>query len=717
MDKTTILRIEVQGFGEAKQDLEFLTTETDKLAQSKRLLRQESVAAAKSINAEAGSIAQLRADTALLRQQANNMRAVTQQEIAARDKLIKKIYENNVAIRDYDRSMSGSNALVGEYSRGINASAKGIGTAIAGMAAGFAAAGGAIKLFTGIMNSADSSGTALEATMAAAKGGLDNFFKSMATGDWSSFLGNMKEAIRAGREFVLVMDGLEDKNRAFKIEEADLKVRMADLEMTIKDESDKSAEAYQKRTAAAEEYLRLAKEQGVKKQALADEEFAAYSKKMSGVSQLTEEQLDAFIRQDEATQDLMGIGRQYLALTKEMNKAANNSMVDAYADARARRDALGTGAKAYAEAVRDYDKLTDKEKDIFLDLYEKKKEAEYSWYTENKRIYTQYGTLLSKTNILGEQEVKVTQKKVEEYAKLREEIEKYAFVYARALRDIEYRFDPDAITEAISEPLFSDEEWETGMAKSREAFIKQQDERNERMAEYRKADEDAEADSQQKKKDIAVAALNGVDMAAQSIFANKRDRLNAEMQAELNAENLTEQQRAEIKKKYAREQQKNDIKQAFINAALGITKTFVEYGFTPAGWVAAAALAVQSAIQIGIIKAQKFASGGRIKGGARIKPDSRGDDTLIIAKQGEVILNQRQQLALGAGSLKRAGVPGFAGGGIVGGITPSAGYGADMGAFVDRLIAGINDQRVQLVLPELNQAQKRLDLITKSGSL
>jgi hypothetical protein len=62
-------------------------------------------------------------------------------------------------------------------------------------------------------------------------------------------------------------------------------------------------------------------------------------------------------------------------------------------------------------------------------------------------------------------------------------------------------------------------------------------------------------------------------------------------------------------------------------------------------------------------------------------------------------------------------VPGFADGGIVGGITPSAGYGGDMGAFVDRLIAGINDKRVQLVLPELNEAQKRLDIITKSGSL
>ncbi len=625
-DKTTILRIEVQGFGEAKQDLEFLTTETDKLAQSKRLLKQESTLAAKAINAEAGSIAKLRADTALLRQQANNMRGVTQQEIAAREKVIAKINENSVAIRNYDRAMSGSTTLVGEYERGFTASFKKIETAMTGLIAGFAAARGAIKLFTDIMNSADSSGTALEATIAAAKGGVDNFFKSMATGDWSSFLGNMRSAINAGKEFVLVMDALEDKNRAFKIEEADLKVRMADLEMIMKDESDKSAEAYQKRAAAAEEYLRLAKEQGVKKQALANEEFDAYAKKISGLSQLTQEQLDAFIRQDEATQDLMAIGRQYLDLTREMDKAASNSLVDAYENARQRRLALGDGAKAYAEAVRDYDKLTDKEKDIFLSLYEKKKEAEYSWFTENKRIYTQYGTLLSQSNTVGEKEIKVVQKKAEEYAKLREEIEKYSFVFARALKDIEYTFDPNAITEAISEPLFSDEEWETGMAKSREAFIKQQEERNARMAEYRKADEDDEAESQQKKKDIAVAALNGIDMAAQSIFANKRDRLNAEMQAELDNENLTEQQRAEIKKKYAREQQKNDIKQAFINAALGITKTFVEYGFTPAGWVAAAALAVQSAIQIGIIKAQKFASGGRIVGGARIRPDSRGDE-------------------------------------------------------------------------------------------
>jgi hypothetical protein len=73
-----------------------------------------------------------------------------------------------------------------------------------------------------------------------------------------------------------------------------------------------------------------------------------------------------------------------------------------------------------------------------------------------------------------------------------------------------------------------------------------------------------------------------------------------------------------------------------------------------------------SNISLGLSKIGGYATGGIITDG---QPISRrnGDDVLITAKKGEVILNATQQRMLGgASTFASAGVPGFATGGIVG---------------------------------------------------
>lgn len=62
-----------------------------------------------------------------------------------------------------------------------------------------------------------------------------------------------------------------------------------------------------------------------------------------------------------------------------------------------------------------------------------------------------------------------------------------------------------------------------------------------------------------------------------------------------------------------------------------------------------------------------FASGGKVTGGPRIRR-SNGDNVLATLKTGEVVLNERQQRALGGDHVFRSiGVPGFATGGLVNG--------------------------------------------------
>ena len=93
-----------------------------------------------------------------------------------------------------------------------------------------------------------------------------------------------------------------------------------------------------------------------------------------------------------------------------------------------------------------------------------------------------------------------------------------------------------------------------------------------------------------------------------------------------------------------------------------------------------AALAPNAYIQGGIIvatgaaqlakliapKTKGYATGGIVSGGFEISR-SNGDNRLITAKDGEVILNENQQNALGGAPIFRMlGVPGFATGGVVG---------------------------------------------------
>jgi hypothetical protein len=104
----------------------------------------------------------------------------------------------------------------------------------------------------------------------------------------------------------------------------------------------------------------------------------------------------------------------------------------------------------------------------------------------------------------------------------------------------------------------------------------------------------------------------------------------------------------------------NGVQAAYTTAQKSpITVGFPAYPLVQAG-LAGAFSAVQ------IAKIAGFASGGLIDGGFEISR-SNGDNRLITAKDGEVILNESQQRAIGGASIfKSIGVPGFATGGVVG---------------------------------------------------
>lgn len=183
-------------------------------------------------------------------------------------------------------------------------------------------------------------------------------------------------------------------------------------------------------------------------------------------------------------------------------------------------------------------------------------------------------------------------------------------------------------------------------------------------------------ETEDKKLAIKQAALQGAQQGADAAFNSKRSKLQAEMEAELSNQNLTETQKVAIRKKYGKEQQRMDITQAVINTALAVGSALTTKPFLPMGLIAAGLAGVTGAIQIATIKAAKYARGGKVNSGVTINTGQK-DDTLIMVNKTETVLTDRHVAMLGgSGVMKRIGVPGYASGGYVGQqapIVPAAG--------------------------------------------
>jgi len=158
---------------------------------------------------------------------------------------------------------------------------------------GFTAiAAGAAAAFGKIINSTDNLGTQWEAQMNGMKSGLNEFWRTLATGDWSNFNDRMKDAIKLGKEYVETLDDMEEKSRALQIIEAEANAKARDLELKLRNKNLSKEE----RKAAGEERIKLEEELAAKRTDLAQQGFDNEMKKSMFEAQLSKEQLQGVMR-------------------------------------------------------------------------------------------------------------------------------------------------------------------------------------------------------------------------------------------------------------------------------------------------------------------------------------------------------------------------------------------------------------------------------------
>jgi hypothetical protein len=176
----------------------------------------------------------------------------------------------------------------------------------------------------------------------------------------------------------------------------------------------------------------------------------------------------------------------------------------------------------------------------------------------------------------------------------------------------------------------------------------------------------AEIDANKKTKESAIAQLDKQLKAgaiSQEIYNARKSEIERD----------ADQQKEQIERAAFERNKKASKAQAAMAGALAILRIAadvpkVDFGITTA--ILIAAQIASTAAQIAAISAQEFALGGLVSGqrvgAANIPEKKNGDNVLATLRTGEVVLNRRQQMALGGDATFRAiGVRGFEGGGRV----------------------------------------------------
>jgi hypothetical protein len=174
-------------------------------------------------------------------------------------------------------------------------------------------------------------------------------------------------------------------------------------------------------------------------------------------------------------------------------------------------------------------------------------------------------------------------------------------------------------------------------------------------------------------------ALENLNERLQRATGLERRFLEERIASEEETTKKLAKEKEKIEKESAKRRKATAIIESVINTALAVSSAL---STPPAPNVVAALIAgIAGAAQTAVIAAQplakggvvgkgdeivQFASGGRVTSKGNIKPLSNGDNVLATLKTGEIVLNESQQRRIGYSTLKKAQIPNFANGGLVG---------------------------------------------------
>lgn len=264
---------------------------------------------------------------------------------------------------------------------------------------------GAMKLGKSIIESTEGSAHKFEQVVAGATSGLNYFFKSIASGDFTNFWAGIEKSIKEAVEFVDVMEKIENRRNEEKIKSSKLELKISELRAATYDKDGANDE---QRKKALTEIIALQKIQYDEKAKLAKAEFEANLNLASSNSGIAKEKLKDFLSEYSSLEKLIEKGEEYNRL-KAAVKAGNvngnttSAGADIFGllpkpanDAQKKLDELGANAAEAGKYVTQISKVTFETRNKLSDMYAASYEAEAAFGQKDRRDKMQLAGVINK---------------------------------------------------------------------------------------------------------------------------------------------------------------------------------------------------------------------------------------------------------------------------------------------------------------------------------
>lgn len=534
---------------------------------------------------------------------------------------------------------------------------------------GAAALAGGVKMaFDKIVASTDVLSTKWAVFTGGLKSGLNEFWRTMATGEWSGFIDNMRTAISVGREYETTLDNIEEKTRALRIKEAEARKTELDLEIKLKNQTLSKTE----RLEAGQQRIQLEEDLSKERVKVAQDAFDAELKVTMQQTRLGKDRLMEVVSDmDSETKIKAQAYNEQLSIyesaqIKEQQAKAGlsragitvNPYSEEVAKSKAILDSYPDSVRIYAEALRGVGKTTDEQLDKMVSGYEGLLAAQNSAAENTKKVRTMVNSLLAgQDEEPGGSTAEALKKKQEDAKKLSEkmneflmkdaEAQKYAikkyfldagegafdeFMKAIEAKQNENSIDLTILPEAKPEEEKKDPSLDYAIQQYQETLdfkllLNENMYQNGLIGEQEYQDKLTELTRAGEEKRFALRA-ESIEKAKQ--FAEfGANFVTALMDLELAKAGENEEKKAAIRKKYARIQFLVSASQIIVDTASAIMKALAQLG-PIAGAIAAGIIGTTGAVQLGVAYAQMDALDAHKAGGY-----TSGSGVYVAAEAGQ----------------------------------------------------------------------------------
>lgn len=248
--------------------------------------------------------------------------------------------------------------------------------------------------FNKVIQSTQVSSDGLARELSGLKASFNQLNIAIATGNFENFFQGLIKASKAAREYADAIDDIGDRKRQLSVAETDTLKRQAELIEIWKNPD--ATYSIKQQVDAVKELMSIQEELSTKTAVLSKESYEAEVKRITGATNLTEDEIMTYIKLYDQQEKLVKLGRQ-LAAAKDVIATSSKFEADAAREVlkglKEEAALLGANEKAIEIYSKMVNKFSDEDRQVVVDKYKAWKEAEVAYITENKRLMGSLFTL------------------------------------------------------------------------------------------------------------------------------------------------------------------------------------------------------------------------------------------------------------------------------------------------------------------------------------